>query len=174
MSLPPVYGGIRAVARRWFPALTALSHLLMFDFLGALCCVTTDVLGNFDVWSRSSIRHPFGLERLEVVAGFAMSVFLAFMGFDLITHGLKHALEDVGGHESHHPHEHTRISAGSLDSTVLLAIGVTLVSAYLLRNHERIGRAMRFASPTSSSTKLFASSPACSATPPTSSRYRAV
>lgn len=42
-------------------ALTALSHLILFDALGATLCVVVDVLGNFEVWKRSSIRHPFGL-----------------------------------------------------------------------------------------------------------------
>ena len=77
-------------------AMTALSHLILFDSLGALLCVVVDVLGNFEVWRRSSIRHPFGLERAEVLAGFAMSVFLLFMGMDLISHNLQHLLEGMG------------------------------------------------------------------------------
>ncbi|RYY37195.1 hypothetical protein EON62_01295, partial [archaeon] len=69
-------------------ALTALSHLILYDAFGAMLCVAVDVLGNFEVWRRSSIRHPFGLERAEVLAGFAMSVLLLFMGMDLISHNL--------------------------------------------------------------------------------------
>jgi hypothetical protein len=41
-------------------AMTAVSHLIFFDALGAILCVAVDVLSNFDVWKRSSIRHPFG------------------------------------------------------------------------------------------------------------------
>lgn len=41
-------------------AVTALSHLIMFDALGASVCVVVDVLSNFEVWKRSSVRHPFG------------------------------------------------------------------------------------------------------------------
>ena len=40
--------------------LEVLSHLLMFDTLGAFVCAGVDVFGNFEVWKRSSIRHPFG------------------------------------------------------------------------------------------------------------------
>ncbi|KAL9640027.1 MAG: hypothetical protein Q9164_000562, partial [Protoblastenia rupestris] len=126
-------------------ALTALSHLILFDSLGAMLCVTVDILGNFEVWKRSSIRHPFGLERAEVLAGFAMSVLLLFMGLDLISHNLQHVLEGLGEHEAHHAHDHTRVSAGEVDSAALLAIAATLVSAVLLKNHARIGKAMRFA-----------------------------
>lgn len=125
-------------------AMTALSHLILFDSLGALLCVVVDVLGNFDVWKRSSIRHPFGLERAEVLAGFAMSVFLLFMGMDLISHNLQHLLEGMG-HEPHYEHPHERVSLGEVDAASLVAIVSTVVSAFLLGNHARIGKAMRFA-----------------------------
>ncbi|KAJ5314212.1 guanosine-diphosphatase [Penicillium atrosanguineum] len=124
-------------------AMTALSHLILFDSLGALLCVVVDVLGNFEVWKRSSIRHPFGLERAEVLAGFAMCVLLMFMGLDLISHNLQHFLEK-SGHEPHHMHVHERVSLGSVDITAVLAISSTLVSAIGLKNHARIGKAMRF------------------------------
>ena len=45
-------------------ALTALSHLLVFDALGAFLCVGVDVLGNFEVWKRASVRHPFGYVKI--------------------------------------------------------------------------------------------------------------
>ncbi|EEP78518.1 hypothetical protein UREG_03364 [Uncinocarpus reesii 1704] len=125
-------------------AMTGLSHLMLFDSLGAMLCVAVDVLGNFEVWKRSTVRHPFGLERAEVVAGFALSVLLFFMGGDLISHAVSHLLE-TSDHGAHRPHSHERVSPGSLDITVLLAIAATLVSAIGLKNHARIGKAMRFA-----------------------------
>ncbi len=85
------------------------------------------------------------LQRAEVLASFAMSVFLIFMGMDLISHSLTHILESSGGHEPHSAHSHERLSAGSVDFAALAAITATLVSAFLLRNHARIGKAMRFA-----------------------------
>ncbi|OCK92568.1 cation efflux family protein family [Cenococcum geophilum 1.58] len=124
-------------------ALTVLSRLLCYDALGAFLCVAVDVGGNFEVWKRSSIRHPFGFERSEVVAGLGMSVGLLFLGLDLISHSLTHALEDKGGHEAHHPHEHKRVSPGSIDLAALCAIMSTLVSAILLKNHARIGKVTR-------------------------------
>lgn len=125
--------------------MSGLSHLILFDSLGATLCVVVDVLSNFEVWKRSSIRHPFGLERAEVLAGFAMSVLLFFMGGDLISHTIQHSLENKGGHESHQVHEHHRVSAGEVDHVALLAIVSTLISALGLKNHARIGKAMRLA-----------------------------
>ncbi|KAI1404581.1 cation efflux family-domain-containing protein [Hypoxylon fuscum] len=128
-------------------AMTALSHLVFFDVGSALICVAVEVLGNFEVWKRSSIRHPFGLERAEVLAGFALSIFLIFGGFDLVSHNLKHVLEGKGGHAAHHPDPHEggepRVQPGGLDTASLAAIAATLVSAYGLRNHARISKVMR-------------------------------
>ncbi|KAI0897992.1 cation efflux family-domain-containing protein [Annulohypoxylon nitens] len=128
-------------------AMTALSHLVLFDVGSALICVAVEVLGNFEVWKRSSIRHPFGLERAEVLAGFALSIFLIFGGFDLVSHNLKHVLEGKGGHAPHHPDPHEgegpRVPDGGLDMASLAAIAATLVSAYGLRNHARISKVMR-------------------------------
>lgn len=81
---------------------------------------------------------------MEVLAGFAMSVFLLFMGLDLISHNLQHVLESIG-HESHHEHQHRRVTPGTVDIAALFAIISTLVSAIGLGNHARIGKAMRFA-----------------------------
>lgn len=125
-------------------AMTALSRLLLFDAAGATVCVVVDVMGNFEVWKRSSIKHPFGLERADVLAGFGMAVFIAFMGLDVISHGIQHMLENVGHHEAHSPHKHERVGAAHVDAASLLSIASTLVSALLLRNHARIGKAMRF------------------------------
>ncbi|KXH48817.1 cation diffusion facilitator [Colletotrichum simmondsii] len=124
-------------------AMMALSHLVFFDAGSAAVCVAVDVLGNFEVWRRSSIRHPFGLERAEVLAGFAMSIFLLFGGFDLVSHNLKHWLETKGGHEPHHEHAHERVSAGEVDWAAFAAITSTVISAYGLKNHARIARIMR-------------------------------
>ncbi|KAM6522652.1 cation diffusion zinc membrane transporter Zrg17 [Fusarium falciforme] len=123
-------------------ATTALSHLVFFDAGSAAVCVMVDVLGNFEVWRRSSIRHPFGLERAEVLAGFAMSIFLLFGGFDLVSHALKHFLESLGNHEAHHAHGHEGPD-GSIDFVSAAAMVSTLVSAYGLRNHARIAKIMR-------------------------------
>lgn len=148
-------------------AMTGLSHLVFFDVGSAAICAAVDVLGNFEVWRRSSMRHPFGLQRAEVLAGFAMSIFLVFGGFDLLSHNLKHVLESVGHHEPHVAHSHGgedllagsdggqghghghggHVSPGAMHVASLAAALSTLVSAYGLRNHGRIRRVMRVSMP---------------------------
>lgn len=85
-----------------------------------------------------------------------MSVFLLFMGFDIISHTSEHLVEgwyedDGHGHPgSHEEHVvHARVSPGSVDLASLAALLSTLVSAVLLKNHARIGRGI--SSPYSSS-----------------------
>ncbi|KAF1812732.1 hypothetical protein P152DRAFT_457927 [Eremomyces bilateralis CBS 781.70] len=127
-------------------ATTALSHLLFFDALGAFLCVAVDVARGFDVWGRSSVAHPFGLSRLEILTSLAMSVGLLFMGIDIISHSLTHSLEAVGPHEPHtdnHGSGHLRVPAYSIDFAAVAAIAASLVSATLLKNHARIGRTVK-------------------------------
>lgn len=84
------------------------------------------------------------LERVDVLAGFGLAVFIGFMGLDVLSHGIEHSLENLGDHVPHNAHAHGRVSPGSVDLAALLAIVSTLISAVLLKNHARIGKAMRF------------------------------
>lgn len=129
-------------------ALTALSHLIFYDAIGAFLSSGVEVLSNFEVWKRSSIRQPFGLERCEVLVGFAMSILLLFMGFDLLSHNAGHILaETEDGEHDHRAHKHAdRLSPGTVDVAVAVTIAATLTSAMLLKNHERLARSMRFTS----------------------------
>ena len=79
-----------------------------------------------------------------MLAGFGLAVFIAFMGLDVLSHGIEHSLENQGNHVPHTSHAHGRVSPGSVDIAALLAIVSTLISAVLLKNHARIGKAMRF------------------------------
>ncbi|KAI5811043.1 cation efflux family protein family [Peziza echinospora] len=144
-------------------ALTALSHVLLFDAFGACVFVAVEVLSNFEVWRRSTIRHPFGLERVEVLAGFAMAVFIVFMGLDIISHTAEHFLEGMGettsttttSGEGEHPPlpgSDARIQLGAIDVPALLAITSTLISALFLKNHTHITSPSSASTPTTPKT----------------------
>jgi divalent metal cation (Fe/Co/Zn/Cd) transporter len=139
-----------------FTALSALAHLLLYDAMGATLCAAVEVVGNFDVWKQSSIHHPFGLERIEVLAGFALSVSLIFMGGDIMSHVVQDMVQSIydPGHHSHehgkpvHSHGagivdvHDSLSWASLVFRVMLGVLATVVSAVGLDNHSRISRTM--------------------------------
>ena len=76
-----------------------------------------------------------------------MAIILLFMGLDLISHGMTHALEKKGGHQPHHTEAHGRVTNGSVDFAALSAILSTLVSALTLGNHARIGKTLQLSLP---------------------------
>lgn len=78
------------------------------------------------------------LERTELLVSFARAILLLFMGFDLLSHSAKHALEHSGSHVPHAPHDHARASTITLDSICLLTVATTLISAVLVRTHTRL------------------------------------
>lgn len=41
-------------------AMSALSRLIFFDAISAVVCAVVDVLANFEVWGKSSLKYPFG------------------------------------------------------------------------------------------------------------------
>lgn len=119
--------------------------------MGALLCGLVDTLENFDVWKTSSIHFPFGLERLEVLAAFALSISLIFTGGDIISHSIQGIVQSFSatgdgvphnhgiGHSHNHGHE-GEIHWANVIFRVCLGIVVTIVSAVGLDNHARIGR----------------------------------
>lgn len=68
------------------PAFSTLAHLVFYDSLGSLLVASVDIMSNFEAWSKSSIAYPFGLGRLEVLTGFALSASLVMVGCDLVSH----------------------------------------------------------------------------------------
>lgn len=119
---------------------TTLSHLLFFDALGAFLYVAVDVARNFEVWNRSTISRPFGLERAEVLAGLASNIILLFMGLDLISHGLKDTLGDIGSQHAHSHEHHHSSEPGSVNVSALISICSTLFSASLLSSGSRMDK----------------------------------
>jgi divalent metal cation (Fe/Co/Zn/Cd) transporter len=142
-----------------FTALSALAHLLIYDAMCATLCVMVDILGNFDVWKQSSLRHPFGLERVEVLVGFALSIALIFIGGDILSHAIQDMVQSIYSGTGEHIHSHGRSihhHSGPVDDDhgamhwasmvfrVALGLVATLVSAIGLGNHSRIGRTTRY------------------------------
>ncbi|KAK9495111.1 cation efflux family-domain-containing protein [Lipomyces doorenjongii] len=124
--------------------LMAISHIIFYDAFAATMSVLVDVLSNFEVWKNSSIRHPFGLQRAEILAGFASTVGLLFMGIDIGSHlcenFMKHAITESAPHD----HESERFYARGTPIVIILAVLATVVTSIVFKNHERIGTAVQF------------------------------
>lgn len=112
------------------PTFSTLAHLVFYDSLGSFVVACVDVVSNFEVWSKSSIAYPFGLGRLEVLTGFALSASLVMVGCDLVSHFVEelvvsyvNASEDSIEHGAHHIHGSATESVNwMLYETVLVAV----------------------------------------------------
>lgn len=119
----------------------------------------------FDVWRKSTLRFPFGLQRVESLAEFGLGVFGTFNGLYV----LKETIENIiiafsteeaviegssGGHHHHHhyieadPHRYVlftaklirRVSPGGIDVPVLLLFLSTLYLTTTLSPHARTSK----------------------------------
>ncbi|KAK9447094.1 cation efflux family-domain-containing protein [Limtongia smithiae] len=138
------------VCRHW-TVLVALSHIVFYDAVVAALRVVTDVLSNFDFWSTSSVRHPFGLRRAELLACCACAVGLLFMGIDIGSHLCENAVRHIIVRSSPlSVIEDTDIGPeGGLILTrgntlaLTLALAATIVSSTIFRAHDQTGITVR-------------------------------
>lgn len=93
------------------PTFSTLAHLVFYDSLGSLVVACVEIASNFEVWNKSSIAYPFGLGRLEVLTGFALSASLVMVGCDLVSHFVEELVisyvdssEESIEHGAHHIH----------------------------------------------------------------------
>lgn len=110
---------------------STLAHLVFYDSLGSMVVVFVDIMSNFEVWNNPSIAYPFGLGRLEVLTGFALSASLVMVGCDLVSHFVEEMVfslavkspDDSAGHGAHHIHD----TNGTTRSPILYALVLVLV-----------------------------------------------
>ncbi|CUM67230.1 uncharacterized protein PRCAT00004923001 [Priceomyces carsonii] len=132
-------------------SLSTFAHLIFYDAMGALVIVLVDIMSNFEVWNHSSISFPFGLGRLQVLVGFALSVSLVMVGSDLISHFFEEFIilmvvkdtenpHDGEQHVSHHVHpEHGNSTNWTVYQTVLLtSIVISYVTSKFILASQRI------------------------------------
>lgn len=135
------------------PAFSTLSHLVFYDSLGSLIIVFVDIMSNFEVWNKLSIAYPFGLGRLEVLAGFALSASLVMVGCDLVSHFVEELVlvlvvsdSDIDHESELHLSHHIHAEEGAETNWVvygimlLLVISMTLITSRFVLAHDRINQ----------------------------------
>ncbi|KAK6463633.1 zinc-regulated protein [Scheffersomyces coipomensis] len=128
-------------------SLSTLAHLIFYDSLGSSVIVFVDIMSNFEVWNKSSITYPFGLGRVEVLAGFALSSSLIMVGFDLLSHFIEEFMAllvvddpETVEHSSHHVHgDHgSEVNWFVYNFTLIAVIGITLISSSYILAYDKI------------------------------------
>lgn len=118
------------------PALSTLAHLVFYDSLGSVLVAAVDVMSNFEVWSKPSIVFPFGLGRIEVLMGFALSTSLVMVGCDLVSHFVEELVVSFvdSSHETEHGNHHIHAGNGegvswlAYELVLLLVLAITLIT----------------------------------------------
>jgi hypothetical protein len=85
-------------------SMTTLSHLIFYDSLGMGILVISTIMTNFDIYSKSSLKFPFGLGRIDVLFKFAKSISLIFVGCDLASHFIEEMIMSLFNDHDHHGH----------------------------------------------------------------------
>lgn len=111
-----------------------LAHMFAYNAVVTMAVACMNVLSNFDVWTRSSLRLPFALQRTEVLLGFELAVTLVFVGGDVISHTIQELAElfyqeQLSGHG--HLHEGHTNSVSNLSQTcVLMGLFLDVLQLY--------------------------------------------
>jgi divalent metal cation (Fe/Co/Zn/Cd) transporter len=142
-------------------SLVALAFLALNDLFSASVDFVSRTMEAFDVWRTGTLRFPFGLQRVQGLAGFGLGVLGTFNGLYV----LKETIEDIiisfgeesvslegssGGHHHHHHyteadpgryifhiHAYNRVSAGGVDVPVLLLLLSTLALMTASSSHKK-------------------------------------
>lgn len=134
------------------PSFSTLAHLVFYDSLGSLVVAFVDVMSNFEVWSKPSIAYPFGLGRLEVLMGFALSTSLVMVGCDLVSHFVEEMVvsfvvpnsDDTTEHGAHHIHSSDLETTSWLfyELILILVMAVTWITSNYIFDHGSISDMM--------------------------------
>lgn len=126
-------------------AASSLSKCIAFDALGIASAAIFEIMNHFPVWQNSSIKHPFGLKRAEVVAQFGAAVYLTYSGVELIREVVERLI--IGGGHGHGPTDAIHLDPHSLSSDLMsvsmfTTLGITLFAAVVFDNHGRLCQAL--------------------------------
>ncbi|KAF9431003.1 Endoplasmic reticulum zinc transporter [Podila epigama] len=114
-------------------ALTGLGYVLLFDAFGVLNIFISNVISTDTNMKQSTVKHPFGIERFEVLFGLFNAIYLLFIGMNMLKESLEHLMLE----DDHH--------GGGMDhgSVVripifwaLVGLGSTIISAGY-QNHKQ-------------------------------------
>ncbi|KAF9976557.1 Endoplasmic reticulum zinc transporter [Actinomortierella ambigua] len=115
-------------------AISGLGYMLMFDTFGILNIFVSSVVHTDGRFTKSTVRYPFGVQRIEVLAGLSNAIFLLFIGMNMLKESLEHLMLE-GDHHGSGDH-HGAIVRVPLFWTIL-GLGATLVGAIGHQNHKQ-------------------------------------
>ncbi|KAG0280143.1 Endoplasmic reticulum zinc transporter [Linnemannia exigua] len=113
-------------------SIIGLSYMLLFDAFGVLNIFVSSVIHTDIKMKRSTVKHPFGVQRFEILFGLFNAIFLLFIGMNMLKESLEHLMLE----DDHHGGDHGAVVRVPIFWT-LVALGATLVSSLGYQNHKQ-------------------------------------
>ncbi|KAG0062580.1 Endoplasmic reticulum zinc transporter [Linnemannia elongata] len=113
-------------------AIIGLSYMLLFDAFGILNIFVSSVIHTDIKMKKSTVKHPFGVQRFEILFGLFNAIFLLFIGMNMLKESLEHLMLE----DDHHGGDHGAVVRVPVFWT-LVALGATLVSSLGYQNHKQ-------------------------------------
>ncbi|KAI7821557.1 cation efflux family-domain-containing protein [Gamsiella multidivaricata] len=114
-------------------SIIGLAYMMLFDAFGVFNIFLSSVVHTDTKLKRATVKHPFGVQRFEILFGLFNGIFLLFIGMNMLKESLEHLmLED----DHHGGNDHGPVVRVPLFWTVI-ALGATLVSSLGYQNHNQ-------------------------------------
>ncbi|KAF8935100.1 Endoplasmic reticulum zinc transporter [Haplosporangium gracile] len=113
-------------------SIIGLSYMLLFDAFGVLNIFVSNVIHTDVKMKKSTVKHPFGVQRFEILFGLFNAIFLLFIGMNMLKESLEHLMLE----DDHHGGDHGAVVRVPIFWT-LVALGATLVSSLGYQNHKQ-------------------------------------
>ncbi|KAF9356536.1 Endoplasmic reticulum zinc transporter [Mortierella sp. NVP85] len=127
------------------PTLIGLAYIMLFDAFGVLNIFVSSVIHMDKRMQRATVKHPFGIQRFEVLFGLSNAIFLLFIGMNMLKESLEHLMLEDG----HHNNDNERGTHHTVARVPLfwtwIGLGATLISALGYRNHDQFCQLLRTA-----------------------------
>ncbi|TID31168.1 hypothetical protein CANINC_000215 [Pichia inconspicua] len=120
--------------------LSTFAHILFYDVVSNLSYMCVQLMSNFLVWRIPSLQYPFGLGRIEVLLGFALSVSLLFVGLDLISHIAEELIVSSilgikGAHSHQHPNDQLEVTETMMNPIGFEVFIIACISITIFTSH---------------------------------------
>ncbi|CAG8612234.1 863_t:CDS:10, partial [Ambispora leptoticha] len=118
-------------------ALLGFGYLVIFDALGVFAKFISAVILTYRSLQVSTLRHPFGVQRYEVLFGFMSIIYLLFVAMYTMKESLEHLMLETS-------QEHYDEGSSAFPFfLVLSSIGATLISSMFYQNHQDFCEVLR-------------------------------
>ncbi|KAF9903338.1 Endoplasmic reticulum zinc transporter [Lobosporangium transversale] len=110
-------------------SIIGLAYMMLFDAFGVLNIFASSVVHMNIKMKKSTVKHPFGVQRFEILFGLFNAIFLMFIGMNMLKESLEHLMLE----DDHHNGAIVRVPL----FWAMVGLCATLVSSLGYQNHKQ-------------------------------------